>query len=230
MNLARQTVASRVADKLREEIQNGELSPGLRLRQADIAARLGVSITPVREAFNKLAGEGLVVIDEHRGAVVFWPTLDDFRECFEIRELLEAHAMAKSVPKLTGEHFDRLDELLARMRQATDIRTWVELNDRFHLTIYEAAGEPRLLRLIASLRDASVAYLNMFAVTRLRGRERSEEERLEEEHQAILDACRSGDVGAAVKAITDHLRRPVLKAMQDAGDAGGPNRRFTVDG
>lgn len=224
MSLARQTVASQVADQLREEIQTGELAPGVKLRQADIAARFGVSITPVREAFNKLAGEGLVVIDQHRGAVVFWPTLSDFRECFEIRELLEAHAIAKAVPKLTDKHFAELDDLLEQMRNATEISGWVELNDRFHLTIYEASGEQRLLRLIASLRDASVAYLNMFAATRVRDRAR-----LEDEHQGILDACRAGDVEAAVTAIKDHLRGPVLKALAEGEGADGEsNAQFKV--
>jgi DNA-binding GntR family transcriptional regulator len=216
MTLQRQTVSVQVTDQLREEIQNGVLAPGVRLRQADIAARFGVSITPVREAFNKLAGEGLVVIDQHRGAVVFWPTLSDFRECFEIREVLEALAISKAVPKLTDDDFVELDLLIEKMRHATEISEWVELNDRFHLRTYQPAGEPRLLRLIAGLRDASVAYLNMFAATRVRDREH-----LELEHRAILEACRARDVDAAVAAIKEHLRRPVLKALAEGAAADG---------
>ena len=207
---------TRVADRIREEIQNGVLAPGTRLRQADLAKRFNVSITPVREAFNKLAGEGLIVIDENRGAVVFWPTLSDFRECFEIRELLESYAIAKSVPKLTDEDFATLDTLIAQMSTASDIQSWVDLNDRFHLTIYEAAGEPRLLKLIANLREASVAYLNMFAATRVRDRDH-----LEDEHQAILDACKARDVDAAAARIREHLRRPVEKALASGEDTDG---------
>lgn len=207
---------TRVADRIREEIQNGILAPGGRLRQADLAKRFNVSITPVREAFNKLAGEGLIVIDENRGAVVFWPTISDFRECFEIRELLESHAIAKSVPRLTDEDCVVLEGLIAQMSHTSDIHTWVELNDRFHLTIYKAAGEPRLLKLIANLREASVAYLNMFAATRVRDRDH-----LEDEHQAILDACRARDVDAAIARTRDHLRRPVEKALASGEDADG---------
>lgn len=210
--LSRQTMAKQVADQLRDEIQRADLPPGTRLMQSEIAERFGVSTTPVREALTKLEGEGLIVIDQHRGAVVFHPTIADFRECFQIRELLESYAISKALPNLSEDSVGHLEALIEEMESTEDRTKWVELNNRFHLTIYEAAGLPRLVKLIAGLRDASAAYLHMFATARLQDREG-----LEREHRNILQACRSGDVEAGVHAVRDHLWRPVAHITQ-SGD------------
>lgn len=213
--LSHQTMAKSVADVLREEIQRAELSPGTRLMQSQVAKRFGVSTTPVREAFTTLAGEGLVVIDQHRGAVVFRPTIEDFRECFQIRELLEGHAIAMAIPNLDEAAFSELQALIDEMAQTSDRGRWVDLNNRFHLTMYEAARQPRLLRLIAGLRDASVAYLHMFASARTKDTQSSEEE-----HRQILRACRERDVAAGVAAVRGHLWHAIEDVIVDeAGQA-----------
>src|SRR5213593_1234309 len=79
------TRAEAIAAELRRAILVGELAPGDRLRQAEMAERYGVSTTPVREAFTALAGEGLVRQDAHRGVVVFSPSVDEVSETYEIR-------------------------------------------------------------------------------------------------------------------------------------------------
>jgi DNA-binding GntR family transcriptional regulator len=100
--LDRDTTAKVVAERLRDEIQDGTLSPGTRLRQNEVARRFGVSTTPVREAFAQLQAEGLVRIDPHRGAVVFRPTTDDLVEFYEIREVLESLAVVRAIPRLAA--------------------------------------------------------------------------------------------------------------------------------
>lgn len=209
--LSHQTMAKSVADRLRDEILRARLAPGTRLMQSDVAKRFGVSTTPVREAFTTLAGEGLVVIDQHRGAVVFRPTIADFRECFEIRELLEAYAIAKAIPHLDDATLDELQRLLDEMDETSDPSRWVDMNNEFHLKMYEAADLPRLLRLLASLRDASAAYIHMFASTRL-----GKSDSAQAEHQEILDACRGGDVDAGVAAVKHHLWQAVEDVMTHA--------------
>src|SRR4030088_2067598 len=89
---SKRTTAKAVAAELRNEIYRGQIPPGARLMQADIAERFGVSTTPVREAFAMLQADGLVRLDSHRGAVVFQPTAQELLELFEIRELLEGFA------------------------------------------------------------------------------------------------------------------------------------------
>lgn len=198
--LERDTTAKVVAERLRSEIQHGTLAPGTRLRQNDVAKRFGVSTTPVREAFAQLQAEGLVRIDPHRGAVVFHPSVDDVLEFYEIREALESLAVGQAIRKIGPEVAERLAELIATMRDTEDPRAWLRLNDEFHLHLYACADKPRLSALIDNLRDASAPYIHMFVASRPLS------ERANEEHQAILDACLSGNAAAAKRAIRDHLR------------------------
>lgn len=202
------TMADRVADLLRSEIQRGVLAPGMRLRQADLADRFGVSTTPVREAFMKLQTEGLLHIEPRRGATVLKSTFEDLRECFEIRELLEGLAISKAIPYLTPAMLDELQEIVEKMKKTEDDQRWVELNNQFHLGLYAAAGLPRLHAIISSLRDASDAYLHMFAKARRASRSK------DEEHQAILDACRDKDPICAAELVRMHLRRPIRELFE----------------
>lgn len=198
--LERDTTAKVVAERLRSEIQHGTLAPGTRLRQNDVAKRFGVSTTPVREAFAQLQAEGLVRIDPHRGAVVFHPSVDDVLEFYEIREALESLAVSLAIRKIEPDAAERLAGLIATMRGTEDPRAWLRLNHEFHLQLYACAGKPRLSWLIDNLRDASAPYIHMFVTSRPLS------ERADEEHQAILDACLSGNATAAKRAIRDHLR------------------------
>ena len=218
----RNTTAKVVAGMLRDQIQQGGLAPGIRLRQNEIAERFGVSTTPVREAFAQLQAEGLVRIDPHRGAVVFRPTVEDLLEYYEIREVLESLAVTHAIERLTPHKAKELSELIDRMRRTTDARRWLRLNDEFHLKLYESAQRPHLSSLIDNLRDASTPYISMFVASRKLS------DQANGEHQAILDACTRGDARAAQRAIRDHLRHASGELARQLGadgnrpDADGP--------
>jgi DNA-binding GntR family transcriptional regulator len=215
--LERDTTAKVVAGRLRDEIQGGTLSPGTRLRQNDVAKRFGVSTTPVREAFAQLQAEGLVRIDPHRGAVVFHPTVEDLMEFYEIREVLEALAVAQAIPHLDPDGIRELNALIDNMRKTEDARRWMKLNDEFHLRLYERAHRPRLSAMIENLRDASTPYIHMFVAGR------SPATGANEEHQEILDACIRGDREAAERAVREHLRSAseALAAFLDRSSEAG---------
>src|SRR4051794_34082705 len=115
-HLQLQTASKAVAAFLRAQIVRGNLHPGSRLRQTDIAKRLGVSTTPVREALASLQAERLVQIASHRGAVVFAPTEDDMAQCFAIRRVLEPLAAGEAVPRVDEARLARLAELIVAMR------------------------------------------------------------------------------------------------------------------
>jgi len=205
------TAAEAVAAQLRSAIQRGELTPGEPLRQNDVARRLGVSTTPVREAFAMLQADGLVQIDRYRGAVVFRPTPEDLREAYEIREALESIAIAKAAPLLSEERYEGLDSMLAEMRKTKDAERWMELNDLFHLGIYKAANSPRLLAVIASQRDACAQYIRLDIEAPSRRRLK------DQQHQEILDACRAHDIERAQQALRRHLRDS-MQEMEDLID------------
>jgi len=160
IEIASVTRAQAVADELRRMIEEREFPPGAHLRQAQIAKSFGVSTTPVREAFTALAREGMVQQDAHRGVVVFDPSLEELKENYEIREVLEALATQMAAPKLTEDALDELDRIVAEMATC-DPAEGPALNYQFHTAIYAGAGRPRLAEIIDNLRKASASYLSM---------------------------------------------------------------------
>lgn len=217
--LSQRTASEAVAARLRSEIQSGRLSPGTPLRQNDVAKRFGVSTTPVREAFALLAAEGLLRIDRYRGAVVFTPTRDDLRNAYEIREALETLAIEKATPRLTDEKLDELETVLKKMRAARDVKRWMELNEQFHIGMYEAAANERLSALIVSQRDACSMYIRMHVSDALQRAE------MDRQHQEILDACRQRDVVRAREAARLHLEasmRQILGLIDELARTASP--------
>ena len=201
---APRTVAGLVAERLRAEIVAGERAPGSRLPQVEIARRLGVSTTPVREALAMLQREGLVRLHAQRGAVVFIPTVADLREHYEIRAALEALAAAKTAEIFDADWAAPLEALLEEMRPGPPADRYIELNQRFHTLLYEHCGRRKLVDMIANLRDASSAYLHIYRATA-----DFPVERLHAEHRAMLDACLARDAAAAAAATREHLWQTV---------------------
>lgn len=203
----RRTTSGVVADLLRDEIRRGDLPPGTRLRQEEVATRLGVSTTPVREAFQALQGQGLLTLDPHRGVVVFRPTVQDVRESYEIREELEALAVAKTIPNLTPERVDELQSIVDEMRNTDDDQRWIDLNALFHHRLHELSGRKRLCEMIDSLANATSTYMHIVV------RHARDSGRGDSAHQDILDACRAKDVSAAQRAVRDHLNHTVQQTL-----------------
>lgn len=209
------TITAAVTSRLRDEILGGRLAPGRRLRQAHIAETYGVSTTPVREAFAALEREGLIQSNAHRGVIVFEPSGIDLREFYEIRIPLEALATERAARNLSDRDLERMRAQLARLVVANGKSDWKlssEINDEFHLTIYEAAERPRLARLIAELRASSRAYIAIFPklVDRLAA--------AEHEHDMIFEACLARRPRDAARAMVTHLQHTVDVVAASIGD------------
>jgi DNA-binding GntR family transcriptional regulator len=207
------TISGAVAARVRQEIVAGELPAGTRLRQVEIARRLGVSTTPVREALAALQREGLVQLHPQRGAVVFLPSVDDLREHYEIRIALEELAVAKAAEQFEPEWVEPLETLLQEMRTGPPAERYLVLNQQFHSDLYARSGRERLVEMIAGLRDASSAYLNILRATR-----DFPVEQLDAEHHEILSACVARDPARASKAVRDHLTRTVDRVSRQLED------------
>jgi DNA-binding GntR family transcriptional regulator len=201
------TRAGVAAKELRRMIVLGELEAGTRLRQAETAALLGTSTTPVREAFATLAREGLIQHDAHRGAVVTAPTLTDLHENYDILFLLEPRAAELATARLEEAQLEELERVSAALNATASrrIRRRVELNAEFHRRIYEASGRPRLSELIDGLRET----LSRFVALAISDASLELRELEEREHQEVIDALRSGDGARASAAMERHLRRGV---------------------
>ena len=202
--LTRLTAQAMVAGRLRVEILSGTLLPGTRLLQARVAERMRTSTTPVREAMAELAGEGLVDPDPHRGFIVHEPTEPELLEVYELRSVLDPMCMAKTVANITDAEIELAAALCGRMEAETEPGAWVVLNSKFHAHMDNAARSPLLASTIRNLRNRSSIYIAASL--------REAPERMlgaNEEHAVMLEACRLGDVDAALVPTNDHIRATV---------------------
>jgi DNA-binding GntR family transcriptional regulator len=202
------TVARYVADGLRQDIIRGTYPVGTKLRQGEIARRFGVSTTPVREALVILQGDGLVRLDPQRGASVFVPSASHLSQLYEIRIALESLATAKAAERFLPEWAPPLEAYLDELRTQPDAERSGELNERFHLEIYERAARQQLLDLVTSLRRASSACLFIYRLA-----PGYPNEHLDSEHRRILQACIARDPDEAATATRDHLGRTVDRVV-----------------
>lgn len=200
---------------IRRAILRGNLTPGTRLAQSEIAAQLSLSTTPVREALRRLASEGLVRIDAHRGAIVRGVDIEELREIYEIRMLLEPLAMRKATMRITDEHLDRAEALWQRMNDATDLGDWAEDNRAFHAIFANAAASPTLIRILQGLRDSAANYVRWLAVA-----DPELPVRANQEHRQLLDACRARDADGAARIEEAHLLATFQAMLDDFPEAG----------
>ena len=194
------TVKEQLADHLRDEIVRGTFEPGEHLRLEDLAARFEVSTMPVREALRDLESEGLVTIYPHRGAVVTELTAEDIEDIYEIRATLEAMATRLSVPRMTEEICQELAGIVERMDgQLGHVAALVKLNHQFHSTLYAASGRRHLCDLNHTFRYRTQHYLHAYMD------DLGSMALAQEEHRAILDACRRRDTEEAASLVENHL-------------------------
>lgn len=201
-DLRRRTASEEVVDRLRRAILGGVLAPGTRLVLSGLAAQLGVSRTPIREAIRDLAAEDLVDFDSYRSATVHVPTLAEAREIYELRLTLEPLAVRRAVPRIGEEALARARALHAAMLAADhDVGTWVLLNRDFHAVLLDPAGSPRLLAIIAGLRNSAAIQVALSI--------RANPARIDEgnaDHRRLIEAYARRDADAAVELTRAHLR------------------------
>lgn len=197
---ARSSTADVLAARLRDEIADGTLVPGQALRQEELAARLGVSRSPLREALRQLQAQGLIVYEPNRGAVVSALTPDDIRQIYEIRRLLEPAVLRLAIPKLTPEHIARARATLLALPAIKDRAERFRQHWIFHKGLYDAANRPRLVTLIED------HYVRMNRLPRREGKtfKRLAQQNLRDD-RILLQACARRDVRAAERAMLAHL-------------------------
>jgi DNA-binding GntR family transcriptional regulator len=195
-----------VLGELRRAITAGRLRPGTAIRQDALAEELGVSRVPLREALKTLQGEGLVSYQAHRGYFVEMLSLDDLREAYRIREILEEEAVRRAVPQLTAADvrlLAQIQEEVERAGAAGDVLEMAAANRRFHMALFELSRMSRLVRLIRGLWDATDAYRSMYYG------EGDNRARVNKEHNAVLAALRRRDPDRAVRLLDAHRAHAV---------------------
>jgi DNA-binding GntR family transcriptional regulator len=224
----RATLTDRAADALRRAIVDGRLLAGELYSVARLADRLGVSRTPVREALLLLERQGMVRFERNRGVRVLKTSAHDLDEVFQLRLLLEVPA-ARRAAELVGERElsaleAELDAMRAQVRPA-DEAAFMAHDQRFHELLLSAAGNRRLVGIVAGLR-AHVRFQGASTVGR--GRDLRA---ILDEHVRILDALRAGDPDAVAEAMRAHLAhtRELLLAPYSSGAASASSAARSPD-
>jgi DNA-binding GntR family transcriptional regulator len=207
------TLSEQAFAALHAAILSGTLAPGQRLPITELAAQLGMSPMPIREAMRQLSAVGLVENVPHRGARVTDLSVDDLREVYEARLALEPLAVRKAAGRLSPQEAERAAADLRRLADAYrdgDADAAWSAHTSFHFTLYAAASSRWLERLITPLWESSERYRRVSAVGRgLRERN--------EEHEAILAACVAGDAERAAATLHDHLARTANLIAREMG-------------
>jgi DNA-binding GntR family transcriptional regulator len=199
------TSAERVADTLRALILDADLTPGSRLGEVELAERLGVSRTPVREALSRLAAEGLVEIIANRGARVATWTVAELEGVFDLRASLEPRLTGFAVPRATAADVANLDQLAHRMLEVgspgprQDLDALVPLNRAFHDRLTALADHPTLATALAAAIHPPIVRRNFHAYDEASLR------RSLGHHLEIVAAVRAGDPAWAQAVMTAHI-------------------------
>lgn len=203
-----------VADFIRDAIYRNELRPGEQLQQEELAAKFGISRIPVRDALRQLQGEGLVDLYPNRGAFVSNPGMEELREVFELRILLETYALRLAVPQFSQEQMEACTSLLVQLESIGNRADWSRVDQEFHAALYAPCGQGRTLGLIENLRGVVNRYYFLYLSPDSYGAE------CLKEHRRILEACKVQDAGQAVAALEEHLRHSLCEVERFSGARG----------
>ena len=188
---------------LKERIIKGNLKPGEKILEVNIAKQLGVSRTPVREALRELAAEGLVRTEPNLGMIVIDFSIEDLQEVLKIRKLLEGFATSIAAKKINKEEIKKIEKIIKKMSisiSKNDVLVYSDLNAEFHNLIFNICGNKRLIKIYDNLSNSE----HRFRIRSLR----NNPERLKyslKEHQEILEALKRKDSEQAYKLGQKHI-------------------------
>ncbi|MCC5992981.1 MAG: GntR family transcriptional regulator [Rhodobacteraceae bacterium] len=201
-------------DRLLDEIRHGTLPPGARLREVDLAARLNISRTPVREAIRRLEADGLVEHLPRQGASLRRLSYAEVMELYEMRAVLEGTAARLAARAASELELRELSDINQEMTASTDPAEIVRLNRQFHATLMNAAKNRYLQRAIGAMGRTLLILgrSTLFDPARIASAAK--------EHDAVLRALQARDGVASERAMHAHIEaahRIRLRQLRDAG-------------
>ena len=196
------SLRGKVFKKLREDILNGHYNRDDELREAAIGEELGVSRTPVREAFRQLELEGLIRIVPNKGAYVTGISSSDVADIYEIRSLLEGLCARWATKRMTKEQIEELEEIILLSEfhlSKSHFDQLIELDNRFHMKMYEACDSKILIHLLKDFHQ----YVQKERQQTLSNIERSRD--AVAEHKSIMEAMRDKNAELAEQLADKHI-------------------------
>lgn len=209
-----------VFDSIRGAILSGMLKPGERLMEVQLAEKLGVSRTPIREAIRKLELEGLVIMLPRKGAYVADLSIKDITDVLEIRAALEGLASGLAALRMTEDEIEELKLTAQRFRQAIeadDFEGIVQMDIEFHDRIFKATRNEKLLQITNNLRE----QVQRFRIMYINKSNKSKE--LAKDHFEIVGAISARDMDKAEKIAKKHIENAEKYIMKMIGSLSEDN-------
>ncbi len=214
-----QTLREQVVEFVKEAIIRGQLRPGQRVPEPDLALRFGVSRTPIREAFRQLETEGFLAFTPRKGAVVSPITPKDVRDFYAVKSLLEGYAARQACARFTDKEIERMDLLnrqMARCAEAEDIRGFFDLDNQFHEVFHQACGNDKLYHLIRTLVQHYVRF--RIAALSVPGRMKNSVH----QHEEIVDAFRKRDAELVDRLVRANAEQGCEVLVRELEKAASP--------
>jgi DNA-binding GntR family transcriptional regulator len=209
------TISQAIYDHLKKAILGGDLKPGQRVQEKEIAALFQVSSTPVREAFFRLAAEKFLVTTARREVLVQGTSDDEVRELYEVVRALDGHAMKKVVGDLTEHDLEKLRAMTAKLGdyyEAGDHERYLEQNLRIHDRLWQTCGNKYLYAALAQLMEKIAIYRkhsDFFPFADLRSMEKSYRDHL------LIQECLEGrNLDGLEKVIETHWGEEFIKPLE----------------
>lgn len=199
-----------VFNTLRQAILRGELKPGTRLMEIQLANKLGVSRTPIREAIRKLELEGLVLMTPRKGAEVAEITEKNMLDVLEVRKALEELATKLACDRITAGQLEELkmaEQVFEKALDTADITKIAEADVLFHDVIFAATDNPRLVNLLNNLREQMYRYRIEYL------KNPKYYSKLMNEHKQLIEAIENGKKDSACETIEKHIDNQVRTVL-----------------
>lgn len=208
-----------VFESIRGAILSGTIKPGERLMEVQMAEKLGVSRTPIREAIRKLELEGLVIMVPRKGVYVADLSVKDITDVLEIRAALEGLAASLAASRVKKEDVDSIEKAVREFDEAIkgeDFELIVEKDMQFHASIFEATNNEKLIALTNNLRE----QIQRFRVMMLKNSSKLND--MSSEHREIADAICNKNMEKAQELASSHIVQAeyhILKMVENSGEA-----------
>jgi DNA-binding GntR family transcriptional regulator len=209
-------ISDEVYKVLKARIVSRQFSLGERLNLAQLEEQMGISRTPLKEALNRLALEGLVEIQPRKGTFILNPTPDEIADSFDVRQVLEVYAVELAAQRVTETQLEKMRGIVKALRRLSEAENWEQIFQEYmpldyslHELILEIAGNGRLLEIWKQV--------NVHAeMGRIRyGRSREEAQLAQKEHEEILRAFEARDITVLREMISHHIERVKGSIVQD---------------
>ncbi|MCD8213272.1 MAG: GntR family transcriptional regulator [Campylobacter sp.] len=196
------TTTEFIVNELRQDILNGNIKSGQRLRQHEISEKFRVSPTPVREALKILTAEGLIDFDSYKGAIVKGLCYKDAKDIYDLRNLLEPKLIADGFENYDEKYLQEAVEIQDKIELCADLNEWAILNGEFHKCFWKSEVGSRTFNIVETLKAAAIPYVSLSLMYKKEHIELSNKE-----HRQIIKAYEQKDLQNLIRLSVEHTNK-----------------------